>query len=155
MQHVCCRKQVAELLLTILWLVPIEKCGLDPTSRPGMVPTLNHVLTSTIILGWTHLSSNVGSSLHTRMSVYKYVGISGSSPLPICDRIPTTLFDTTSLGWDYLHEVVSIQDRVHITDVGLSPLISRSLYDNMWAWAWPWIEPMTLHQTCQWEHAPR
>ena len=67
--------------------------------------------------------------------MYKYVGVSGSMLLPIfiCDQVPNTLFDTTSLGQDYLHEAVSIQDRAHITDVGSSPLISRSHYENMWA----------------------
>ena len=59
-------------------------------------------------LGRTHFSSNVWSSLPW-MSVYKYVGISGSSPLPIWDNVPTMLhvFHTTSLHLDYLHEVYS------------------------------------------------
>ena len=35
----------------------------------------------------------------------KYVGIGWSSPLQICDSVPTTLFDTTSLHRDYLHDV--------------------------------------------------
>ena len=50
----------------------------------------------------------------------------------ICTR-RTTLFDTTSLRQDYLHEVVSIQGPAHIADVGSSPLISRLNYENMWA----------------------
>ena len=87
------------------------------------------------------------------MAVYKYVDISGVSPLPIKDRIPTLLFDTTSLGWDYLHEVISIQGRAHIADIGSSSLILHSHYENMWAQ--PWVEHTTLHQTCQWEHALR
>ena len=41
------------------------------------------------------------------------------------------LFDTTSLGRDYLDEVVSIEGRAHIVDVGSSPFISRSDYENM------------------------
>ena len=41
--------------------IPIEKCGLDPTSKPGIDPTLNRVPTSTIILRLTNFSSNVGS----------------------------------------------------------------------------------------------
>ena len=52
----------------------------------------------------------------------------GSSPLPICDCVPSTLFDTTSLGGDYVNEVVSIQGRAHIADVGQSPL---TLFFNM------------------------
>ena len=58
-----------------------------------------------IILGRTHFFSNVRSSLNTRMLAYKYVGLSGLSPLPICDRVPTTVFDNTSLDQDYLHEL--------------------------------------------------
>ena len=54
----------------LLGRVPNEKCGLDPTSRPGVDPTLDRVPTSRIILGRTHFSSNVGPSLHTRMSVW-------------------------------------------------------------------------------------
>ena len=49
-------------------------------------------------------------------------------------------------GRDYLHEVVSIQGPTHVVDVGSSPLISRSHYKYV---------GMTLHQTCQWEHALR
>ena len=60
-------------------------------------------------------------------------GIYGSSLHPICDRIPTALFDTKFLGSDYLHEVVLIPDRAHIADVGSSLLISCSHYENMWA----------------------
>ena len=50
-------------------------------------------------------------------------------------------FDTTSLGRDYLHEVVLIQGQAPIADVGSRLLISRSHY-----------EPTPLHQICQWEH---
>ena len=60
-------------MATYLGRVPIEKFGLDPTSRPGVDPTLNLVRTSSIILGGTHFSLNEGSSQQTRMSVYKYV----------------------------------------------------------------------------------
>ena len=49
---------------------PLKNVGSIPTSRPGIDLTLNRVPTSTIILGRTHFSSNVGSSLHTRMSVF-------------------------------------------------------------------------------------
>ena len=97
--------------------VPTDKCRLDPTSRPGVDPALNFVPTSMIILGRTHFSSNVGSSLHTWMSVYKYVGIRESSPLPFLDCVPTTLFDTMSLCQDYLHEVVLIQGQAHLFHV--------------------------------------
>ena len=50
-----------------------------------------------------------------------------------------------------LHEVVSIQGWAHITDVGSSPLILPSHDENKWAR--PRFKSMTLHQTCQWEHA--
>ena len=83
--------------------------------------------------------------------VVRISDVSGWSPLPICECVPTTLFDTTSLGQDCLHKVVSIQDRDHITDVGSRPLTSRSHYENMWSRLR--IEPATLYQTCQWEHA--
>ena len=64
--------------------------------------------------------------------MYKYVGISGLSPLLICDPVLTMLLDTTSLDQDYLSEGVLIQGRAHIADVGWSPLISRSHCENMW-----------------------
>ena len=87
------------------------------------------------------MSGNV--TLQLRIS-----GISWLSPLPVCDCIPTTPFDTTSLGRDYLHKVVSIQGQAHIAYVGSRSLISRSRYENLCR-----VEPTTLHQTCQWEHA--
>ena len=46
----------------IIGRVPIGKCRLDPTSRPGVDHTVNRVPTSTIILGRNLFSSNVGSS---------------------------------------------------------------------------------------------
>ena len=102
---------------------------------------------STIILRRTHFFSNIGSNLHTRMSVCKYVGISGSSPLLICNCIPTTLFDITSLGQDYLHEVVSIQGLAHIADEGWAHLFQVPTMKICG------LDPTTLHQTCHWEHA--
>ena len=59
------------------------------------------------------------------------LGKIGSSPLSICDRVPLHYFDTTSLGRAYLNEVVSIQGRAHIADLGSSPLILHSHYENV------------------------
>ena len=111
--------------------VPIEKCGLNPTSRPGIDPTLNRLPTSMIILGRTRFSSNVGSSLHTWMSGY----FQSRSHYAIWYHVPRLRLPI----WDCF-------------DPGSSPFISRSHYENMWTL--PRIEPMTL-QTCQWEHAHR
>ena len=102
--------------------------------------TLYRVPTSTMILGQTDFFSNVGSSLHIDMSVYKNVGRSEASPLPICDHIPTKLFDTTSLCRDYLHEVVLIQGRAHLFCIPTMKICGLDL-------------ATTLHQPCQSEHA--
>ena len=79
----------------------------------------------------------------TKITFFRYKWVEPTSNLR---SRPTTLFDTTSLDRDYLHEVnlVSIQGRAHIANVGSSPLVSH--YEKR-------IEPTTLHQTCQWEHA--
>ena len=97
----------------------------------GSNSSLNRVPTSTIILGRSHFSSNVGSSLQTRMSVYKYVGKVGQAHFQfviaflLCFLIPHPQVETT-----YMRQFRSRIER--IADVRSSPLILCSHYENMW-----------------------
>ena len=137
--------QILQFLKTLYWLkskIWQGQCMVDWVYRgetKGVFPlknvssilhqdlglTLNCVPTSTIILGRTHFSSNVGSSLLTRMSVYKYIGICGVEPTPnLRSHSHFTI-------WYHVH--MSILPAWNSFEPGSSPLIRIPTMKNMWA----------------------